>query len=82
MTTITTQSEIGPDGKLRLEVDCKLPPGPAQVTVVVEPVSRDVAAQSARSGLFVGKHLSEAEIDEALAEMNKAWKAKLGDLHP
>lgn len=37
MQTIQMQATVGPDGKLRLEVPCQLPPGPAEVVVVVQP---------------------------------------------
>jgi hypothetical protein len=35
MTSIHVQGVVGEDGKLRLEVPCGLPPGPAEVVVVV-----------------------------------------------
>ncbi len=36
METTSIQTVIGSDGKLRIEIPCHLPPGPAQVTVTVE----------------------------------------------
>ena len=36
MKTITTQTEITPEGKLRLELQTGLPPGPAEVVVVLQ----------------------------------------------
>jgi hypothetical protein len=36
MQTIQMQGTVGEDGKLRLEVPCQLPPGPAEVVVVVQ----------------------------------------------
>ena len=37
MKTMTAQAEIAADGKLRLELSTDLPPGPAEVIVVVQP---------------------------------------------
>jgi hypothetical protein len=88
MTTMTLQAEIGPDGKLRLELPCNLPPGPAEVVVVVQPTANPPVPAGpatppfrARSGLFVGKAQSGGAIDAALAEMNALWQTKLQDLH-
>ncbi len=39
MQTIQMQGTVGEDGKLRLEVPCQLPPGPAEVVVIVQPQS-------------------------------------------
>ena len=36
MTTITTHGEIGQDRKLRVAVDCDLPPGEVQVVLMVQ----------------------------------------------
>lgn len=41
MQTIQMQATVGEDGKLRLEVPCQLPPGPAEVVVVVQ--TKDVS---------------------------------------
>jgi hypothetical protein len=37
METINMHTVIGPDGKVRIEVPCHLPPGPAEVVVVIGP---------------------------------------------
>jgi hypothetical protein len=39
METTNLQTVIGPDGKLRIEIACHLPPGPADVVVTVRPAS-------------------------------------------
>ena len=97
MTTLTVRSEIGEDGKLRLEVPCALPPGPVEVVLVVqasvaspemgatEPCParpRDPGLHRARSGLFVGKVTRNVDIDAITDEMNAEWKTKLADLEP
>ena len=35
MKTLTLQSEISKDGKLKIEVPCELPPGPVQVVLMI-----------------------------------------------
>jgi hypothetical protein len=37
--TVTMQSQIGTDGKLRLEMPCALPPGPVEVVLTVKAVN-------------------------------------------
>ncbi len=37
METINLNTMIGLDGKVRIEVPCTLPPGPAEVVVVIRP---------------------------------------------
>jgi hypothetical protein len=81
MTTLTVRSEIGEDGKLRLEVPCALPPGPIEVVLVVQPITGEPApAARARSGLFVGRGPANLDLDALLEESNAHWKAKLADL--
>jgi hypothetical protein len=85
MTTVRIHAEIDADGKLRLDVPVGLPPGNAEVLVVVQP---EVAngngvhsgrTGSSRSGLFGGSTEKNLDVDAALKEMNEAWKAKLSD---
>jgi hypothetical protein len=37
METVSLQTVIGTDGKLRIEVPCRSSPGPAEVVVVIRP---------------------------------------------
>ena len=65
MITMTVQTEITADGRLRIELPVDLPPGAADVVVVVQsntPV-RPVAGRSL-SGLFARK---DGPDDDALA---------------
>ncbi len=53
MITMTVQTEITADGKLRLELPIDLPPGAADVVVVVQPTTPVRAVSGASlSGLF------------------------------
>ena len=37
METLNVQTEIGTDGRVRIDVPCHLPPGPAEVVVLIRP---------------------------------------------
>jgi hypothetical protein len=85
MTTVKLNAKIDALGKLLLDVPVGLPPGGAEVIVVVQPeqdAERKSAATiiSARSGLFDAKLLQHLDPDAALNEMNQAWKSKLANL--
>jgi hypothetical protein len=83
MTTVKVHAEIGPDGKLRLEVPVGLPAGNAEVLVVVPPEATNgkplhsARVECSRSGLFGSDAGKNLDVDAALKEMNEAWKAKL-----
>jgi hypothetical protein len=56
LKTVMLQTEIGLDGKLRLEVPTDLPPGPAEVVVVVEPKQLPHKSDlRSLSGMLAGK---------------------------
>ncbi len=62
---MTLQTEITADGKLRLELPIDLPPGAAEVVVVVQPVTPERRATGASlSGLFAREHRLD---DDAMA---------------
>ena len=78
MKTLEFHSEIGADGKLRVEVPVNLPPGPVEGVVVVQsanPVQRPpyVLLENA----FAGRLSAGIDIDAALDEMNEQWKDTL-----
>lgn len=85
MTTVKVNAQIGTDGSLRLDVPVGLPPGEAEVLVVVQPRAANIGAAAAgapraRSGLFLGRTGHAIDVDAALKEMNEAWRSKLSDL--
>jgi len=76
MKAMTIRAEIDLDGTLRLEIPCDLPPGPAEVVVVVHPCPTDPGAvpsapgpPRARSGLFLDRARSEDDVDAALEKV-------------
>lgn len=65
MKTMSVQTEISADGKLRLELPIDLPAGAAEVVVIVQPRTLvPPAAGASLSGLFAGEDGPE---DDALA---------------
>jgi hypothetical protein len=69
MKTITTQGEIASDGKLLLELPTGLPPGPAEVVIVVQPTP--VGPAASRPSLM-GKYAKFARPDvDAVAEVRE-----------
>lgn len=86
MTTVKLNAEIASDGSLRLDVPVGLPPGKAEVVLVVQShaasdgTTPPGAGRRARSGLFVGRAGDAIDVDAALKEINEAWRSKLSDL--
>ena len=79
MKTLTGQAEIGPDGKLRIEVPCDMPPGRAEAVIVVSEVAAPGnPPYDTLEGALVGLASPDYDVDGALREMNDAWKSKLG----
>ena len=84
MTTLQVRGEIDPDGTLRLAVPMNLPPGPAEVLIVVQPDAGPSPRPpaSARSGLFTRTPESDAlDVDAVRRQINAGWQTRL-DLHP
>jgi hypothetical protein len=83
MKTITLRAEIDDRGRIALDIESGLPPGPAEVVVVVQqlPASQPASGHRprARSGLFLDEPSREVDVDAAVDEMNAEWKVKLGD---
>jgi hypothetical protein len=78
MKTLTTQTEIGPDGKLRIEIDAHLPPGPAEVVLHVQPkAAASGPPYDTLAGAYAGLLPADIDIDADLAEMNREWLATL-----
>jgi len=69
MKAITIQAEIAPDGKLSLELPTGLPPGPAEVVVVVHPTP---AGPTASAPSVLGKDAEFAQPDfDAVGEVRE-----------
>jgi hypothetical protein len=72
------RTQIEPDGTLRLEVPSGLPPGPADVVVVVQPneAANAIVGQRGVSelhGIWADK-LPDVDLDAELREIRSAWE--------
>ncbi len=81
MQTLTTQTTIDTDGTINIRVPSSLPPGPAEVVVVVQPLlsttSNDrKSPYPSDRGVWQGK-LPDTDLDADLREMNQLWHASL-----
>jgi hypothetical protein len=77
MKTLTAQAEIGPDGKLRIEVPCDLPPGRTQAVVVLgDSPSVQQPPFDTLSGILEGIADPNFDVDAALRGMNTHWQRK------
>ena len=76
--TLTLQTEIAEDGVLRLEVPWDLPPGPAEVSLVVLPETLDAGGPPYPSlrGIWAGK-MPDIDVDAELREMDREWRDQL-----
>ena len=78
METIQFESEVGPDGKLRLEMDLRLPPGRVEGVVVVHQSPPPCTPPfDTLAGLFAGELSPDADIDSDLKEMREQWRKSL-----
>ncbi|MGA7499103.1 MAG: hypothetical protein WBX00_20425 [Isosphaeraceae bacterium] len=72
MKTLSLQSKITADGCLHLHLPCGLPPGDAEVVVVVQPMSnaRQGPPFPSDEGVWAGK-VPDIDIEADLKEMNQ-----------
>jgi len=78
MKTVSFKTIIGRDGKLRINVPCDLPPGPAEGVVVVHPVAKaEGPPYDTLAGLLKGVFPDDIDIDAELEQMNQEWKNSL-----
>jgi hypothetical protein len=61
MKTMHVQTEIGMDGKVRIEVPCHLPPGPAEVVMMIRPSGPAAPPIRWRDFYGLGKEICGAE---------------------
>ncbi|HJT32550.1 MAG TPA: hypothetical protein VJ783_10945 [Pirellulales bacterium] len=77
MKALTSRTTIGPDGTIDVHLPTGLPPGEAEVVVVVQPVTaastRAAPPYASDHGIWKGK-LPDDDIDADLREMNALWE--------
>jgi hypothetical protein len=79
MKTLSVRTTIGPDGSIDLHIHSDLPPGDAEIVLVVQPLgSTRTAAPPFPSddGVWAGK-LPDHDIEAELTEMNVLWEKSM-----
>ena len=78
MKTLITRTTIAPDGTIDLHVPSDLPPGEAEVVIVVQPVPSAYSGPPYPSDRGVWKGLFlDVDIDADLQEMNRLWEKSM-----
>lgn len=78
MKTLTVNTEIENDGTIRLAVPSDLPPGPAEVVLVVQPrTAAGGPPYDTLKGILAGKIAQDFDVEAALEEMNRAWEESM-----
>ncbi len=78
MKTISLRTTIAPDGTIDLHVQSDLPPGEAEMVLVVQPTAATAPVPPgppypSDHGVWQGK-LPDVDIDADLQEMNRVWE--------
>jgi hypothetical protein len=81
MKTLTLRTTIASDGVIDLHIPSDMPPGEAEVVVVVQPVSSAVSVHRelpypSDHGVWQGR-LPDVDIDADLKEMNALWQKSM-----
>ncbi|HET6882416.1 MAG TPA: hypothetical protein VFI31_19780 [Pirellulales bacterium] len=83
MKTISLRTTISADGTIDLRVPCDVPPGEAEVVIVVQPAapvasSRGGPPYRSDHGVWRDK-LPDIDLDAEPREMNRLWEKHLGN---
>jgi hypothetical protein len=80
MKTLTLRTTISSDGTIHLQVPSDLPPGEAEVVLVVQPVVSTALNEGppyrSDRAVWQGK-LPDVDIDADLREMNRLWERSM-----
>jgi hypothetical protein len=78
MKALSLRTRIAADGCIHLHLPCDLPPGEAEVVVVVQPTAPSVPGPPYPSdrGVWAGK-LPDIDIEADLKEMNQLWEKSM-----
>ena len=75
METLRTKTVIGPDGKVKIEVPSNLPPGPADVVVVISPAAETPPTAHWRDLHGLGSEIWEGEdAQEYVNRLRDEWE--------
>jgi hypothetical protein len=74
METVNLHTVIDADGKVRLEVPCHLPPGPAEVVVVIRSAQPPAEAWQWRDFYGLGKEIwSQEDAQDYVNHLRDEW---------
>jgi hypothetical protein len=78
MKTLNLRTTIGPDGTIDLQIRSDLPPGEADVVLVVQPVASAFPGPPFPSdeGVWAGM-VPDTDIEADLKEMNQLWERSM-----
>lgn len=74
MKTLTVEAEIAPDGSLHLEVPCGLPPGKAEVVLVIHLLSPGQPPYPSLEGSWQDLFPPDFDLAQGLQEIRHAWE--------
>ena len=74
MKTLTLETEIAPDGNIHLEIATGLPPGKAEVVVVVQPRLSSQPPYPSLAGIWQEFFPVDIDLDQALHEIRHEWE--------
>ena len=80
MKALTLRTTIGQDGMIDLHVPSGLPPGEAEVVIVVQPAVSAPSSQASPSPSDYGvwrDMLPDVDIDADLREMTRLWEENM-----
>ena len=74
METLNLHTMIDADGKLRLEIPCSLPPGPADVVVVIRPAQPALQEPRRLDCYGLGKEIwNNEDAQEYINSLRDEW---------
>ncbi len=78
MKTLNLRTTIGPDGTIDLHIPSDLPPGEADIVLVVNPVAGPLPGPPFPSdeGVWAGM-VADTDIEADLMEMNQLWERSM-----
>jgi hypothetical protein len=78
MKTLNLRTTIGPDGTIDLHIPSDLPPGEADIVLVVKPVAGAFPGPPFPSdeGVWAGM-VPDTDIEADLKEMNQRWERSM-----
>ncbi len=74
MKTLTLETEIGLDGSLHLDIPSDLPPGKAEVVIVIQPLPQSQPPYPSLEGLWQDFFPQDFDLDQALLRIRHDWE--------